>query len=182
MIISIELVKKFDYREIFEFEAENKDFFESVLPLRNEGYYQFDSFVTIMDQLMTEQEAGQFYMYLIRDSNNTVVGRINLQINEEEGDRKAELGYRVGKAFQGNGYASKAVKLIINEAFTHLSVMEVYAGTAKNNAGSRKVLEKNGFVMVGEEKDVLMVNGTWVDGVMYSRVVEDSNKTQSACS
>lgn len=63
--------------------------------------------------------------------------------------------------------------MIINEAFTHLSVMEVCAGTAKNNVGSRKVLERNGFVLVGEEKDVLMVNGTWVDGVNYSRVMED---------
>ena len=174
MIVSVELVKKFDYRDIFEFEAENKDFFESVLPLRNEGYYKFDSFVTIMDQLMTEQEEGQFYMYLIRDSNNTVVGRINLQIKEEKGIRKAELGYRVGKAFQGNGYASKAVKLIIDEAFTHLSVVEIYAGTAKDNVGSRKVLERNGFVLVGEEKDVLLVNGTLVDGVMYSRLIDTS--------
>ena len=174
MIISIELLKKSDNREVFEFEVENKDFFESVLPPRNEGYYQFDSFVTIMDQLMTELEAGQFYMYLIRDSNNTVVGRINLQIKEEKGVRKAELGYRIGKAFQGNGYASKAVKLIINEAFTHLSVVEIYAGTAKDNVGSRRVLERNGFVLVGEEKDVLMVSGTWVDGVMYFRVIDTS--------
>ena len=66
------------------------------------------------------------------------------------------------------------MKLIINEAFTHLSVMEVCAGTAKNNDGSRKVLDRNGFVLVGEEKDFLMVNGTWVDGVNYSRAIDTS--------
>lgn len=171
MIISVELVKKNDYREIFEFEIENKDFFESKLPPRNEDYYRFDSFVMIMDKLMAEQEDGQFYMYLIRDNNDSLVGRINLQIIEANYERKAELGYRVGKAFQGKGYASKAVKLIINEAFTHLSVMEVHAGTAKENVGSRKVLENNGFTLVGEEKNVFMVNGTWVDGVNYTRLL-----------
>jgi RimJ/RimL family protein N-acetyltransferase len=66
------------------------------------------------------------------------------------------------------------VKLIIDEAFTHLSVVEIYAGTAKDNVGSRKVLERNGFVLVGEEKDVLLVNGTLVDGVMYSRLIDTS--------
>lgn len=52
--------------------------------------------------------------------------------------------------------------------------MEVCAGTAKNNDGSRKVLDRNGFVLVGEEKDFLMVNCTWVDGVNYSRAIDTS--------
>lgn len=166
MTIRIELVKSYDYREIFEFEKENRSFFECVLPPRNEGYYQYESFEKIMDQLMAEQEDGLFYMYLIRESMK-LVGRINLQISEDDIVKKAELGYRIGKEFQGKGYATKTVNLIVEEALTQLAIKEVHAGTAKNNIGSRKVLENNGFILIGEEKDALMINGTWMDGLLY---------------
>ncbi|WP_374700077.1 GNAT family N-acetyltransferase [Fusibacter sp. 3D3] len=33
---------------------------------------------------------------------------------------------------------------------------------------SQRVLEKNGFKQIGEEKKVMKVNGKWVDGFLYA--------------
>jgi len=171
MSIRIELVNISDYREIFDFEKANRAFFESVLPPRVEDYYQYESFEKIMDQLMKEQEYGQFYMYLIRE-NHKLIGRINLQIGEEDHVKKAEVGYRIGEGFQGKGYATKAVKLIIEEASAQLSIKEMVAGTAKNNISSIKVLENNGFILTGEEKNVFKINDACIDGLLYSKSIE----------
>jgi len=170
MTLRIELVNISDYRQIFDFEKDNRAFFESVLPPRAEDYYQYESFENIMDQLMTEQENGQFYMYLIRVSDK-LIGRINLQISDEDNVKKAEVGYRIGEGYQGKGYATEAVKLIINEASAQLSIKEMVAGTAKSNIGSRKVLENNGFIHIGEEKNVFKINDTWIDGLLYSKAI-----------
>ncbi len=69
---------------------------------------------------------------------------------------------------QGKGYASQAIHLILKEAFEHYKVSEVIAGTSKKNIASQRVLEKNGFVKVGEEEKIMKVNGQWVDGILYA--------------
>lgn len=167
MNIRIELVSKDTYQEIFDFERKNKLYFETILPPRPEGYSQFESYIKIMDKLLLEQNQGEYYMYIIRDDKNRFVGRVNLQIYESENGKKADVGYRIDYDSQGLGIASQSVKLIVEIAFNELKVMEVTAGTAKDNIGSKKVLERNGFNIVGEEKNVFKINGKWVDGLLY---------------
>ncbi|MDH8679732.1 GNAT family protein [Fusibacter bizertensis] len=167
MNIRIELVSKDTYQEIFDFERKNKRYFETILPPRPDGYSQFESFIKIMDKLLVEQNQGEYYMYIIRDDKNRFVGRVNLQIYESENGKKADVGYRIDYDSQGLGIASQSVKSIVEKAFNEIKVMEVTAGTAKDNIGSKKVLEKNGFKIVGEEKNVFKIKDKWVDGLLY---------------
>ena len=169
MNIKIELVSKDTYEEIFDFERRNKSYFETILPPRPQGYCQYESFVNIMDKLLMEQNQGTYYMYIIRDEKNRFVGRVNLQICESENGKKADLGYRIDFNYQGLGYASQSVELILEKAFNELNVSAVTAGTAKDNFGSKKVLEKNGFKQIGQEENVFKINDQWVDGLLYLR-------------
>lgn len=168
-MISIEIVSKDMYNEIFDFERKNKSYFETMLPPRLEGYFQFESFIKIMDKLLVEQEKGEYYMYIIRDEKNSFAGRANLQIHEGKNGKIAEIGYRIDLNYQRLGFASQSVKLILEKAFNEFKVVEVTAGTAKDNVGSQKVLEKNGFKKIGEERNVFQINGKWVDGILYSK-------------
>lgn len=68
-----------------------------------------------------------------------------------EGDR--ELTYWVDPARWGRGIASSAV-LLFTEQETQ---RPLYARTAAHNRGSATVLERNGFVKIGEET-------SWADG------------------
>lgn len=100
-------------------------------------------------------------MYLIRE-NDILIGRINLQISEEDNVKKAEVGYRIGEGFQGKGYATKAVKLIIEEASTQFSIKEMVAGTAKTNIASRKVLEERERLNVMRMNKSILINETGI--------------------
>ena len=56
-------------------------------------------------------------MHLIRDAQGVMVGRVNLSVLGK--DRKtAELGYRIGENVTNLGYASEAVNLVLEKAFT----------------------------------------------------------------
>ena len=59
-----------------------------------------------------------------------------------------EVGYWLGKEFWGKGIATHALKEFLKEIKTR----PLYAHVAKHNIGSRRVLEKCGFTVSGEDR------------------------------
>lgn len=62
-----------------------------------------------------------------------------------------ELGFHVRPEFWGRGLAEEAGRAVIGYAFEKLQQAELFAGHHPQNGASRRVLEKLGFVSVGEE-------------------------------
>jgi RimJ/RimL family protein N-acetyltransferase len=60
-----------------------------------------------------------------------------------------DLGYWIGAPYWGNGYATEAVRAVIDHAFTTLGHEAVQAGARVTNPASRRVLEKCGFQWTG---------------------------------
>ena len=63
-------------------------------------------------------------------------------------------GYGISEAYQNNGYATEAVKAVLEWAFSHPEVIAIEAETESENAASIRVLEKCGFALngiIGEE-------------------------------
>ena len=65
---------------------------------------------------------------------------------EREGVR--EVGYWIGREYWGKGVASRALSAFLG----HVRVRPLYAHVAKHNVASRRVLEKCGFTIVGEDR------------------------------
>ncbi|MBT2524026.1 GNAT family N-acetyltransferase [Streptomyces sp. ISL-99] len=59
-----------------------------------------------------------------------------------------ELGYRLGRAAWGRGYATEGARALIAKGFTELGVRRVTANTMYVNARSRRVMEKAGLIFV----------------------------------
>lgn len=60
-----------------------------------------------------------------------------------------EIGYWLGFPYWGRGYATEAVRAVIDHAFGPLGHAVLEAGARVNNPASRRVLEKCGFQWVG---------------------------------
>lgn len=56
-----------------------------------------------------------------------------------------EIGYNLGRAFWGLGYASEAMRAVIAFAAAELEIHEIVARYAKENTASGKLLSKLGF-------------------------------------
>lgn len=67
---------------------------------------------------------------------------------EPRGD-VVETGYWLGFPYWGRGYATEAVRAVIDHAFGALGHTALEAGARVNNPASRRVLEKCGFQWVG---------------------------------
>lgn len=59
-----------------------------------------------------------------------------------------ELTYWIDKADWGKGVATKSVELFLDE----IAIRPIFARIVKDNVGSKRVLEKNGFIISGEDK------------------------------
>jgi RimJ/RimL family protein N-acetyltransferase len=60
---------------------------------------------------------------------------------------KREVGYWIGKEYWGKGIATRALTAFLDEVKTR----PLYAYVAKHNVGSRRVLEKCGFTVEGQD-------------------------------
>ena len=165
-MISLELMSEANSLEVYSFEKENREYFERNLLPRPENYFDSEGFKEITRELLTEQENHDIYMHLIRDSQGVMVGRINLSVLGS--DRKtAELGYRIGEKYTNLGYASEAVKLVLDKAFTTYGLNRIVAGTATDNMASKRVLLKNGFTFSRIIENDLQIHNEWVHTAVF---------------
>ena len=165
-MIRLELLSEENSIDVYSFEKENREYFERNLPPRPGNYFDPEGFKEITAELLTEQENHDAYMHLIRDSQGIMVGRINLNVLES--DRKtAELGYRIGENFTSLGYASKAVKLVLEKAFHIYGLDRIIAGTAIDNLASKRVLLKNGFIFSRVIENDFQIDSEWVHTAVF---------------
>ena len=165
-MISLELMSEENSIDVYSFEKENREYFERNLPPRPATYFDSEGFKEITRELLREQENHDVYMHLIRDAQGTMVGRINLSVLED--DRKtAELGYRIGENVTNLGYASEAVRLVLDKAFNNYGLNRIIAGTAMDNLASKRVLLKNGFTFIRIIENDLQINNEWVHTAVF---------------
>lgn len=118
------------------------------------------------------REAGERLCLAILDVHGEVAGAIDLMLGEFE---RAELGYALGAWARGQGYATRAVRLLTEWAFTHTPVVRVELPIPLANARSRAVATRAGFVLEGTLRSYLWLRegGPRQDVAMYARLASD---------
>jgi len=81
----------------------------------------------------------------------------NIVCFEQLGER--EVGYWLGKQYWGKGVATQALE----EFLKQIKTRPLYAHVAKHNIGSRRVLEKCGFTVSGEDRFFSQILGEDID-------------------
>ena len=83
------------------------------------------------------------YAIVLKETGK-VIGDISLEWSEK--DKAYEIGYNINRGFWGRGYATEAVRGLLDWALKELDVHDFTAFYAKENAASGRVLEKCGFL------------------------------------
>lgn len=141
----LQLVRLDHAPALLVFERENRAYFAASIPDRGDEF--FAEFDTRHAQLLASQAAGTDYFHLLVTESGEVVGRVNLT---GVADGSAELGYRIAQKAAGQGVATEAVRQVRELAATKYGLTRLRARVKLDNPASRKVLEHNGFVAVGE--------------------------------
>lgn len=82
--------------------------------------------------------------------------------------RRAEIGYEIHPDYWRKGYASEAVKSILQYGFDALDLTRIGAVVFTENAASHQLLEKLGFEREGVLRNYMYQNGASHDTYVYS--------------
>jgi ribosomal-protein-serine acetyltransferase len=86
---------------------------------------------------------------------------------------RAELGYWIGPPYQNRGLISEAARAVLCHAFQELGLHKVTVGCITDNVPSRRVIEKLGFRLIGEQRDHMFRYGRWWNHLAYELCVDE---------
>lgn len=82
-------------------------------------------------------------------------------------NKKANIGYWIGKQYHDKGIATECIKLVVNYAFNELKLEEISAYVFPDNNPSIRVLEKNGFVKTNEVNEYYPLSNIYRNSLIY---------------
>jgi ribosomal-protein-alanine N-acetyltransferase len=147
-----------DAPAVLAFELANRAYFAASISDRGDEF--FAQFPDRHSAMLAEQEAGAGAFYLLVADDGSVLGRFNLYRFR---DGTAELGYRVAQHAAGRGVATATVLELCRLTAARHGLHTLRAATSHDNAASRKVLTKAGFIPAGpaDPADIGGKPGTW---------------------
>lgn len=155
--------------ELLRFETENRAFFEARINGRPANYYSPQGVRAAIDLAVKEAAEDKGYQFLIRTEAGELVGRVNLIGVRRTHFQMADLGYRMAESACGKGYASEAVRLVLERAFGELGLKRIEANARVENEGSVRVLLRNGFTQFGRSSKSFELGGVWHDRLHFER-------------
>jgi ribosomal-protein-alanine N-acetyltransferase len=163
-VASIRRLTSEDAGELAALLLANREFLAPFEPDRDERYY------TVEGQRQ-RIESGEQQAFAIIDGSH-IAGVVALSNITRGPFQSANLGYWVAQDANDRGLATRAVAEVIEIAFGDLGLHRLEAGTQVDNLASRRMLEKNGFALIGIARRYLLIAGEWRDHLLFQRTID----------
>lgn len=98
--------------------------------------------------------------------DNALVGAVSL-LDVSDPDTRAELGYRIGVPFWGQGICTEAVVRVMEFAGESWGLTRIVARCMARNPASARVMEKAGLLREGHLQAHIRKNGRYEDVLLY---------------
>ena len=113
-----------------------------------------------------------FQFALERKRDGKIVGTCTLYHIHEQ-NRRAEIGYALGRPFWGQGYMHEALLALIDHAFGALQLHRLEADIDPRNLASARSLERLGFKREGLLRERWIVGGAVSDSALYGLLADE---------
>jgi RimJ/RimL family protein N-acetyltransferase len=122
--------------------------------------------------------AGEQHIFAILAEASTPIGCISLE--PDPPNSAGAVGLWIGREFHGRGFGTEAVRLIVEYGFRTLALERLHAGIFVGNAVSRRIFEKNGFILEGTLRHAHRKRGVFVDEWVFAILREDFDRSRVA--
>ena len=150
--------------------AENREWLSpweaTIPPISQDSYKELPSFFEMVKILNHEARQGRSLSFAIWQGKN-LIGQISLGGIIYGAMRGGHIGYWIDRNFANRGYTTKAVEILTQYAFEELKLHRVEINLRPENASSRRVAEKAGYIFEGERPRYLHIDGQWRDHICF---------------
>jgi RimJ/RimL family protein N-acetyltransferase len=120
-----------------------------------------------------QRAAGLYVCFVVTiEGYDTAIGLFQVR-QLERGFTTAEWGFALGSAFWGTGVFQDSAELVLEFAFKALGVRRLEARAAVMNRRGNGALVKIGAVLEGTLRRSLLINGEFLDQLLYSVLDSD---------
>jgi ribosomal-protein-alanine N-acetyltransferase len=132
-----------------------------------------DSPQRFAELLVRASSATEEIFVIVRDDDGAMAGVATLGQIVMGAFRSAYLGYSAFVPFDGRGYMSEGLRLVLREAFGAIGLHRVEANVQPDNVRSVALVERLGFRREGYSPRYLKIGGRWRDHVRYAILAEE---------
>lgn len=111
---------------------------------------------------------GEWFQFALQEkSSGALIGDIGLRTAADD-PAQCEIGYTLAQAYQGQGFASEAVRAVLAYCFEPLDMHRVIAVTDTRNQPSIRLLERLGFRREAHFVQSYREETAWTDEYLYA--------------
>lgn len=126
------------------------------------------------DRLLASRRDAAFCKLLVcRADDGAIVGGASLNSIIRGPFHNAFAGWWLGDPFEGHGYMTEALTLLLAHGFGPLRLHRIEANIRPENERSKRLAERVGFRLEGYSPRYLQIAGAWADHERYAIVVEE---------
>jgi diamine N-acetyltransferase len=115
-------------------------------------------------------EAKQLRLAICINGSNTAIGLIDL-FDFDPKNQRAGVGIVIqNEANRNNGFGKEALSLLIDYAFAHLQLHQLFANIGSENTASSSLFSTFGFQKIGVKKDWMLFNNQFHDEDLYQLI------------
>lgn len=118
---------------------------------------EYPTIQSLWDSVVSPQNTElERYVIFSQTLGKTILGSVSAEpVSNDLSEYR--IGYWLGAGYMGHGYATRAVKLLVDKLFERPGVQTISATTHPENLRGQGVLLRAGLVQIGDEKheDVL---------------------------
>jgi RimJ/RimL family protein N-acetyltransferase len=157
-------IKMDDKEAVFEYRSDKEtNKYQGSIP---ETLEEMENFIRKTAKQINEPDTWFQFVLLAKESNK-VIGDIGLHFLADD-DRQVEIGFTLHKAYQKKGYATEALKSILNYLFSELNKHRIIASIDPDNIDSIRLVERLGLRKEGHFVQSLFFKGEWADELIYA--------------
>ncbi|GLC90327.1 GNAT family N-acetyltransferase [Lysinibacillus piscis] len=167
----IRTFQEHDAQRLADLVSRNKHFWSTYEPLQRPEYYTVTAqYKKIQESLYLMDSKREFTFGIFEKTTNNLIGHIALYAIKRLPYSSGFVGYAMDEMYVGQGIVTEAVNMVARFAYEQIGLHRVEAYVSTQNKASMRVLEKSGFQREGLLKELLYINGQWVDHYMYARL------------
>ncbi|MDR2883140.1 MAG: GNAT family N-acetyltransferase [Alistipes sp.] len=127
----------------------------------------------LLDKYIASYDCPDYYRWAVVEKESGIcIGQIAIFLVDSK-NHLCEIEYALGRMFHGKGYATEAVKAILDFSFNEVCFHKVQVCHKEGNIASHGVIRKCGFTYEGALRDYFFSDGKYVGRHYYSMLEEE---------
>ena len=171
MTVGIRVVSTDDAEALADLLVRNRDFLAPWDPVREDAYFTADGQRTLLTRALQRYEQGIDWPGVVTVGDEPV-GRVNLNNVVLGAFCSADLGAGSTRRATVTASLRPPSPRWCRLPSPSLGLHRVQAGTLLRNRGSQRVLERNGFTLIGMAPRHIQIAGCWQDHLLFQRLAD----------